>query len=189
MLIVRVHAHIKPDSVSNFRAATIENAGSSVQEPGIARFDVVQQQDDATRFVLIEVYRTPEAAAAHKETAHYAKWRDAVATMMAEPRHSVKYTEVFPNRRTSDAMQWLTHGESISEVEDEEATPAESRTQRFASEETMDCRLCRRCRHCCRLERRATRGGDPQRPRPVESDWRSVLLHASLERLPLHFCP
>ena len=71
MLIVYVHAHVKPESVADFRQATIENARSSVQEPGIARFDVVQQQDDTTRFVLIEVYRTPEAAAAHKETAHY----------------------------------------------------------------------------------------------------------------------
>jgi len=70
---------------------------SSVLEPGIARFDVVEQQDDATRFVLIEAYRSPEAAAAHKETAHYAKWRDAVADMMAEPRYSVKYNDVFPD--------------------------------------------------------------------------------------------
>ena len=101
MLIVHVHAHVKPESAESFKAATIENAGSRVQEPGIARFDVVQQQDDATRFVLIEVYRTPEAATAHKETAHYAKWRDAVATMMAEPRQSVRYTEVFP-----DSQDW-----------------------------------------------------------------------------------
>ena len=97
MLIVYVHAHVKPESVVDFRQATIENARSSGQEPGIARFDVVQQQDDATRFLLIEVYRTPEAAVAHKETAHYAKWRDAVAPMMAEPRHSVKYDAVFPD--------------------------------------------------------------------------------------------
>jgi (4S)-4-hydroxy-5-phosphonooxypentane-2,3-dione isomerase len=97
MLIVHVHVRVKPESVSEFRQATVENARSSVQEPGIARFDVVQQQDDATRFVLIEAYRTPEAAAAHKETAHYAKWRDAVAPMMAEPRQSVKYTAVFPD--------------------------------------------------------------------------------------------
>jgi quinol monooxygenase YgiN len=97
MLIVHVHVRVKPESVAGFRQATIENARSSVQEPGIARFDVVQQQDDATRFVLIEVYRTPEAATAHKETAHYAKWRDAVAPMMAEPRHSVKYNAVFPD--------------------------------------------------------------------------------------------
>jgi autoinducer 2-degrading protein len=96
MLIVHVHVHVKPESVADFRQATIENARSSVQEPGIARFDFVEQQDDRTRFVLIEVYRSAEAAAAHKETAHYAKWRDAVATMMAEPRHSVKYNCVFP---------------------------------------------------------------------------------------------
>ena len=96
MLIVHVHARVKPESVADFRQATIQNARNSVQEPGIARFDVVQQQDDATRFVLIEVYRTPEAAAAHKETAHYAKWRDAVAPMMAEPRQSVKYNAVSP---------------------------------------------------------------------------------------------
>ena len=96
MLIVHVHVHVRPESVADFRMATIENARASVQEPGIARFDVVQQLDDETRFVLIEVYRTAEAAAAHKETAHYAKWRDAVAGMMAEPRQSVKYGEVFP---------------------------------------------------------------------------------------------
>jgi quinol monooxygenase YgiN len=97
MLIVHVHVHVKPESVTAFREATLENARHSVQEPGIARFDVVQQQDDPTRFVLIEVYRTVEAAAAHKETAHYAKWRDAVAPMMAEPRNSVKYNAVFPD--------------------------------------------------------------------------------------------
>jgi quinol monooxygenase YgiN len=96
MLIVHVHVHVKPESVADFRQATIENARSSVQEPGIARFDVVELQDDATRFLLIEVYRSPEAAAAHKETAHYAKWCDAVADMMAEPRHSVKYNDLFP---------------------------------------------------------------------------------------------
>jgi quinol monooxygenase YgiN len=97
MLIVHVHVHVKPESLAEFRRATQENAGASVQEPGIARFDVIEQQDDATRFVLIEVYRTPEAAAAHKETAHYAKWRDRVAPLMAEPRHSVKYSAVFPD--------------------------------------------------------------------------------------------
>jgi autoinducer 2-degrading protein len=97
VFIVYVHVHVKPESVVDFRQATIENARSSVQEPGIARFDVVQQQDDATRFVLIEIYRTPEASAAHKETAHYAKWRDTVAPMMAEPRQSMKYNAVFPD--------------------------------------------------------------------------------------------
>jgi len=97
MLIVHVRVRVKPESVADFRQATIENACSSVQESGIARFDLVQEQDDATRFVLIEVYRTPEAATAHKETAHYAKWRDAVAPMMAEARQSTKYNAVFPD--------------------------------------------------------------------------------------------
>jgi len=97
MLIVHVHVHVKPESVADFKQATIENARASVLEPGIARFDVVQQQDDATRFVLIEAYRMPEAAVAHKESAHYAKWRDAVANMMAEPRWSVKYGDIFPD--------------------------------------------------------------------------------------------
>jgi quinol monooxygenase YgiN len=101
MFIVHVHVHVRPECLDEFRQATVENARSSVQEPGISRFDVVQQQDDASRFVLIEVYRTPDAAAAHKETAHYAKWRDTVATMMAEPRTSVKYGAVFP-----DAQGW-----------------------------------------------------------------------------------
>ena len=98
MLIVHVHVHIKADCVEAFRAATIENARESVKEPGIARFDVVQQADDPTRFVLVEVYRTADAPAKHKETTHYAKWRDTVAPMMAEPRTSVKYGETFWTR-------------------------------------------------------------------------------------------
>src|SRR5436190_13917985 len=96
MLIVHVLVRVKADSVESFRHATIENARNSIQEPGVARFDVVQQRDDTTRFVLVEVYRDDDAAAAHKETAHYAKWRDAVAAMMAEPRSSMKFTNVFP---------------------------------------------------------------------------------------------
>ena len=97
MLIVHVHVQVKPESVAEFRQATIENARNSVQEPGIARFDVVQQQDDETKFVLVEVYRTPDAAAAHRETAHYAKWRDTVADMMAQPRQRATYNTVFPD--------------------------------------------------------------------------------------------
>ncbi len=97
MFIVHVLVHVKPDQVEAFKTATIENARNSVQEPGIARFDVIQQTDDPTRFVLVEVYRTPEASAKHKETAHYAVWRDAVAAMMAEPRTSIKYANVFPD--------------------------------------------------------------------------------------------
>lgn len=97
MLIVHVHVYVKPEWVEEFRLATLENARASVREPGIARFDVMQLEDDATRFVLTEVYRTPEAAAAHKETAHYAKWRDAVEPMMAEPRQRAIYNAVFPD--------------------------------------------------------------------------------------------
>ncbi|MBI5822317.1 MAG: antibiotic biosynthesis monooxygenase [Verrucomicrobia bacterium] len=96
MLIVHVHVHVKPDCVESFKQASLENARSSFQEPGIARFDVCQQSDDPTRFILVEVYRTPDAPAKHKETAHYAAWRDAVAPMMAEPRASVKLANVFP---------------------------------------------------------------------------------------------
>lgn len=97
MLVVHVHVHVKPEFIDAFRAATVENATNSVQEPGIARFDVIQQQDDPTRFILVEVYRSVEATAAHKETSHYAKWRDAVAEMMAEPRSSVKFHNIFPD--------------------------------------------------------------------------------------------
>ncbi len=96
MLIVHVHTHVKPESIDAFKAATIENARQSVREPGVARFDVVQQSDDPSRFVLIEVYRDAQAPAAHKETAHYQVWRDKVAGMMAEPRTSVKFANIFP---------------------------------------------------------------------------------------------
>ncbi len=97
MLIVHVHVHVKAECVEVFKAASIENARASVQEPGIARFDVIQQTDDPTRFVLVEVYRDANAPAAHKETVHYAKWRDAVASMVAAPRTSVKFMNLFPD--------------------------------------------------------------------------------------------
>jgi (4S)-4-hydroxy-5-phosphonooxypentane-2,3-dione isomerase len=96
MLIVHVHVRVKPEYVEPFKQATLANARASLKEPGVARFDVVQQQDDPARFVFVEVYRDAAAAAAHKETAHYPVWRDAVAPMMAEPRHSVKFDNVFP---------------------------------------------------------------------------------------------
>jgi quinol monooxygenase YgiN len=96
MLVVHVHVRVKPETVEAFKAATLANASASVREPGIARFDVVQQADDPTRFVLVEAYRTTDAPAAHKATTHYAAWRDAVAPMMAEPRTSVKFDNVFP---------------------------------------------------------------------------------------------
>lgn len=99
MLVVHVHVHVKADQVEVFRAASIENAKQSVKEPGVARFNVIQQQDDPTRFVLVEVYRTANDPAKHKETAHYKKWRDSVESMMAEPRTGVKYSNVFPDER------------------------------------------------------------------------------------------
>lgn len=101
MLIVHVRVHVKPESVAAFKQATEANARESLKEPGIARFDAAQQQDDPTRFVLVEVYRNAEAPSAHKETRHYQVWRDTVAPMMAEPRSSVKFTPVFP-----DAEGW-----------------------------------------------------------------------------------
>jgi quinol monooxygenase YgiN len=97
MFIVHVNVHVKKDSVDAFKEATLENARQSIQEPGIARFDVVQQVDDPTRFVLVEVYRTFGDPARHKETAHYQKWRDTVEPMMAEPRQSMKFNNCFPD--------------------------------------------------------------------------------------------
>ena len=96
MLIVHIQVHVKPESVESFKQATLANARASLKEPGVVRFDVVQQQDDPTRFVFVEVYRDAAAQAAHKETLHYPVWRDAVAPMMAEPRSSVKFNNVFP---------------------------------------------------------------------------------------------
>jgi quinol monooxygenase YgiN len=101
MLVVHVHVRVKPEAVEAFKAATLENARQSVREPGVAAFDVMQQQDDPTRFVLVEAYRTPAAPAAHKETRHYQVWRDAVADMMAEPRIGVKFSNLFP-----DDQEW-----------------------------------------------------------------------------------
>jgi autoinducer 2-degrading protein len=97
MLIVLVMVHVKADQVEAFKTATLDKAGNSVKEPGVARFDVIQQRDDPTRFVLVEVYRTAAAPAQHKETAHYRRWRDAVEPMMAEPRTSIQYANVFPD--------------------------------------------------------------------------------------------
>ena len=96
MFIVHVHIKVKPECVEAFKLATLANARASVQEPGVARFDVVQQADDPARFVLVEVYRDAAANAAHKLTEHYSVWRDAVAAMMAEPRTSVKLKQIYP---------------------------------------------------------------------------------------------
>ncbi len=97
MLITHVYVTVKPGAVETFRLASAENSAKSLQEPGIARFDVLQEEGNPTHFVLVEAYRTPEAAAEHKATAHYAKWRDTVADLMTEPRRSVKYVNVAPD--------------------------------------------------------------------------------------------
>lgn len=96
MLIVHVHANVKPALLEEFFAATLVNAQNSLDEPGVFRFDVIQDQTDPAHIVLVEVYRDEDAASAHKLTPHYATWRDAVADMMAEPRTSVRYTAAFP---------------------------------------------------------------------------------------------
>jgi (4S)-4-hydroxy-5-phosphonooxypentane-2,3-dione isomerase len=96
MLVALVYVHVKPEYLEAFKEVTLENARNSVQEPGVARFDVIQQEDDPTRFVLVEVYRDAEAPARHKETAHYAKWRSVAEDMMAEPRSGVRYQSLFP---------------------------------------------------------------------------------------------
>ena len=97
MLATLVHIHVKSECVEAFKSATLENARHSVKESGIARFDMLQQAEDSTRFTLVEVYRTAEAPTQHKETAHYKLWRDTVADMMAEPRHGVRHATVFPD--------------------------------------------------------------------------------------------
>ena len=97
MFIVHVFVHVKSDKVEGFKSASMENARKSLKEPGVARFDVIQQLDDPSRFVLVEVYRTSDDPARHKETQHYQKWRDTVEDMMAEPRQAIKYQNIFPD--------------------------------------------------------------------------------------------
>lgn len=97
VIVVHVHVHVVPEQIDAFREATLANARASVREPGVARFDVLQRPDDPTRFVLVEVYRTAEAPAQHKDTDHYLRWRDAVAPMMASPRTSERFVNVFPD--------------------------------------------------------------------------------------------
>ncbi len=96
MHIVHVFIHVKPEKLEEFEQASELNAASSIQEPGIARFDFLQQADDPTRFLLVEVYRTPEDAAKHKETAHYNRWREAVEPLLAEPRSRTIYRNILP---------------------------------------------------------------------------------------------
>ena len=97
LLVVHVHVQVKPEGIEAFRAATLENARASVAEPGVARFDVVQAAEDPTHFVLVEVYRDAGAPAAHKQTAHYQKWRESVENLMAAPRTSTRYLSLFPD--------------------------------------------------------------------------------------------
>jgi autoinducer 2-degrading protein len=104
MQVVHVHAHVKPDRTADFLAATLVNARASLAEPGVLRFDVIQDEADPGHVVLVEVYRDAEAPAAHKLTAHYAAWRDAVADMMAQPRASTKFAALFP----ADAEGWAS---------------------------------------------------------------------------------
>ena len=96
MLVVHVHVRIRPGQVEEFLAATLTNARASLAEPGVLRFDVIRGEADPAHVVLVEVYRDDDASAAHKQTAHYATWRDRVADLMAEPRRSEKYSAVFP---------------------------------------------------------------------------------------------
>lgn len=96
MFVALVFVHVKPEAVEEFKAITLENARHSIREPGIIRFDVIQQQDDPAHFVLIEAYRSPEGPAAHRETAHYQAWRAQAEAMMAEPRKGLKYAPLFP---------------------------------------------------------------------------------------------
>ena len=97
MHIVLVHVHVRPGCGAEFEIASERNAAASRREPGVARFDLLRQRDDRERYLLVEVYRTPEAAAAHKTRAHYAEWRDAVAPLMAEPRSGVAWENVSPS--------------------------------------------------------------------------------------------
>ena len=96
MHIVHVFIHVKADKLDEFKKATQDNAANSLREPGIARFDFLQQADDPTRFLLVEVYRTPEDSGKHKETAHYNRWREAVEPLLAEPRTRILYQNLFP---------------------------------------------------------------------------------------------
>lgn len=104
MQVVCVHVHVKPEHRQEFIEATLENARSTVEEPGNLRFDVIQETDDPNRFVLYEAYRDEAGMIAHKETAHYARWRDAVAPWMAAPRRGVKHVSLFP----ATEEEWAT---------------------------------------------------------------------------------
>jgi quinol monooxygenase YgiN len=96
MVVLVVNLHVQTKHLEAFRQATLENARSSIQEPGVVRFDVLQSADDPTRFMLYEVYRDDQAPARHRETAHYKAWLDKVPDMLAEPRTRTLYSNFFP---------------------------------------------------------------------------------------------
>lgn len=108
MLVVHVHVHVKPEAIDAFKKATLANAQASLAEPGVARFDVIQAHDDPARFVLVEVYKTADAPAEHKQTRHYQLWRDTVQDMMAEPRSSTQYESLFPPVAGWNTPGWTT---------------------------------------------------------------------------------
>ena len=108
MVIVHVHAHVKLEYVEAFKQLILENARESIKEPGVLRFDIVQQESDPTRFVLVEIYRTEEDPARHKATSHYARFKDAAEVMMAEPRQGIRFVGLFP-----DTPGWETHGYTV----------------------------------------------------------------------------
>ena len=103
MFIVHVFIHVKPECIDAFKAATLANVRNSIEEPGIARFDFIEQLDTPSRFTLVEVYRTPEDADKHKKTAHYKVWREAVDHMMEEPRSNLKFSNIAPDEAGWDA--------------------------------------------------------------------------------------
>jgi len=107
MYIAHVFVHVKPNQIEAFKAASLENARNSLKEPGIARFDVIQQSDDPARFVLLEVYRAQAATNAHKESAHYQRWREAIEPMQAEPRSKIVYQNIFPDEHGWDSAHAL----------------------------------------------------------------------------------
>jgi autoinducer 2-degrading protein len=124
MLVIHVHVHVQPGRVDDFLAATLANARASLTEPGVLRFDIIQDQADPAHVILVEVYRDADASAAHKKTPHYAAWRDRVAEMLAEPRESTKFAAVFP----ADTAAWATEAGAATQSGD--TTAANGQTPR-----------------------------------------------------------
>ncbi|MBN2541509.1 antibiotic biosynthesis monooxygenase [bacterium] len=102
MIVTCVNVYVKEEYIDDFIEATIENHKNSILEPGNMRFDVLQQKDDRKRFTLYEAYESPEAAAEHKMTEHYLKWRRTVADWMAQPREGIPHDVIAPLERN----QW-----------------------------------------------------------------------------------